>query len=69
MGQILLITESDSSGRYRFEKKKGARLCESLKLTDFGLSFTLKKVKFLAKSRGYVTIFGRGWWYVDSEGV
>ena len=30
-------------------KKEGARLHEIFKLTDFGLSFTLKKVKFWPK--------------------
>ena len=38
--------------RIQVLKKNGARLHKTFKLTDFGLSFTLKKVKFVGKKGG-----------------
>ena len=38
--------------RIQVLKKEGARLHNIFEITDFGLSFTLKKVKFVEKREG-----------------
>ena len=46
--------ERSGGGQWRIQllKKEGARLHKIFKFTDFGLSLTLKKVKFVEKREG-----------------
>ena len=48
------ITKLNEREQWRIQllKKEEARLYRIVKLTDFGLSFTLKKVKFVEKREG-----------------